>query len=130
MTQLPKILLVDDQANFIKMIKIKLDRIGYQIITAENGKEAVEKAIYEKPALIIMDIMMPVMDGFSAARKLKESQNTSQIPIIFLTAKSQASDREEARALGAIDYITKPFSPKVLLEKIEKLFDNSSKKLP
>ncbi len=114
-----KILLVDDQINFIKMISIKLSKLGYSILTAENGEIALNIANEKKPDLIIMDIMMPVMDGFTAAAELKENPKTASIPLIFLSAKGSINDQEKAKELGASDFIAKPFSPKVLVEKIQ-----------
>jgi len=114
-----KILIVDDQPNFIKMISVKLKKLGYDVISAENGREGVEKAYAEIPDLIIMDIMMPVMDGFSAVERIKEESSTQNIPVIFLSAKGQEGDRIKAKELGAVDYINKPFSPKNLVETIE-----------
>ncbi|MCP4137068.1 MAG: response regulator [bacterium] len=118
-----KILVVDDQPNLIKIVSIKLKKLGYQVISAENGQMGLEKCKSELPDLIIMDIMMPVMDGFTAAAKIKEDPDTKNIPLVFLSAKGQEQDRIQARELGAVDFIGKPFSPKVLVQRIEKLLE-------
>lgn len=115
-----KILLVDDQPNFIKMVSLKLEKMGYAVVSAENGRLGVEKALAEEPDLIVMDIMMPEMDGFSACESIQK-QSQKKCPIIFLSAKGQESDRRRATELGAADFISKPFSPKVLIERIEEL---------
>ena len=115
-----KILLVDDQPNFIKMVSLKLEKMGYAVVSAENGRAGLEKAIAEQPDLIVMDIMMPEMDGFTACEKITE-QSPKKCPVIFLSAKGQESDRRRAAALGAVDFIAKPFSPKMLIDRIEEL---------
>ena len=114
-----KILLVDDQPNFLKMISIKLKKNNFTVITAENGSIAIEKAANEIPDIIIIDIMMPVMDGFSAVKKIKKNPDTKDIPVIFLSAKGQENDKIMAKELGAVDFIAKPFSPGKLVEKIQ-----------
>jgi two-component system alkaline phosphatase synthesis response regulator PhoP len=115
-----KILLVDDQPNFIKMVSLKLEKMGYAVVSAENGRVGLERAIAEQPDLIVMDIMMPEMDGFTACEKIKE-QSPKKCPVIFLSAKGQESDRRRAAELGAVDFIAKPFSPKMLIDRIEEL---------
>ncbi len=117
-----KLLIVDDQPKFTRMMGIKLEKMGYTVFTAENGETALEIAKMEKPNLIVMDIMMPVMDGFAAAAELNNDPDTAQIPLIFLSAKGQPADRERATALGALDFLSKPFNPSRLVARIEEHF--------
>ncbi|MBL8019896.1 MAG: response regulator [Leptospirales bacterium] len=116
-----KILLVDDQPNFIKMVSLKLNQMGFAVVSAENGRQGVEVAIAENPDLIVMDIMMPEMDGFTACEKIKAHFGDKKCPVVFLSAKGQESDRKRATELGAADFISKPFSPKMLIGRIEEL---------
>ncbi|MCP5480407.1 MAG: response regulator [Spirochaetales bacterium] len=116
-----KILLVDDQPNFVKMLTVKLSKMGYEILSGGNGKEGLDLAIAEKPDLIMMDIMMPVMDGFAAAKEIRANAETVNIPIIFLSARGQEEDRIRAEQLQAVDFFTKPFSPRAIVERIQEL---------
>ncbi len=114
-----KILIADDESAIRELIKLALAEVNLtDIIEAENGQEAVEKAARYLPALIIMDWMMPVMDGLSACRTLKMQEDTCNIPIIMLTAKSEESDIILGLEIGAIDYITKPFSRNILIARV------------
>lgn len=119
--KMKKILLVDDQANFTMMMAMKLKSMGYTVFTAENGSEALKIAAAEVPDLIVMDIMMPVMDGLTAVDTLRKDPKIAHIKVIFLSAKGQQSDRDRASELGAAEFMAKPFSPKLLVEKIEAL---------
>jgi DNA-binding response OmpR family regulator len=120
----PTILLVDDQPQITKILNDVLSKKGFTIAMAFNGEVAYQKALELKPNLIIMDIMMPVLSGFDAARKIKSHDELKGIPIIFLTAKGQDSDKEEADALGAVGFVTKPFSPKFLLGLVEEILSS------
>lgn len=113
-----KVLVVDDEAFIRKMIGVRLKDAGVVVVEAQNGREAVEKAISEKPGIIIMDIMMPEMDGFQACEAIRGTPGISDTPILMLTARGQMMDMERAMALGVREYITKPFSPKKLTEKV------------
>ena len=115
-----KILLMNDQPNFIKMVSLKLEKMGFAVVSAENGRVGVERALAEQPDLIVMDIMMPEMDGFTACEQIT-AQSPKKCPVIFLSAKGQESDRRRAAELGAVDFIAKPFSPKMLIDRIEEL---------
>ena len=116
-----KILLVDDQPNFTTMMSMKLTSMGYQVFTAANGKEALAMADTEAPDLVVMDIMMPVMDGLTAVEEMRKNPKIAGTNVIFLSAKGQQKDRDKAAELKAADFMAKPFSPKELVEKIEKL---------
>ncbi len=113
------ILLIEDNKDLRENITEILDLAGYKVITAHNGKVGVEKAQSENPDLIVCDVMMPVLDGFSALRILSNNSVTAGIPFIFLTAKAEKSDFRKGMSLGADDYITKPFDDNDLLSAIE-----------
>jgi len=114
-----KILLIEDNPEVRENTAEILELARYQVVTAENGKTGVEAAMTEKPDLIICDIMMPVLDGYGVLHMLSKNQDTSAIPFIFLTAKSERSDYRKGMELGADDYITKPFDETQLLNAIE-----------
>jgi len=109
------VLVVDDESRMVEFIAMNLELEGFRVVRAANGSEALEKASKEHPDLILLDIMMPEMDGFETLQGLRE---TSSVPVIFLTAKSEEVDRIKGLDLGADDYITKPFSPRELVSRI------------
>ena len=113
-----RILIVDDEKDFIDPLSERLEAKGFDIIKAYTGKEGLEKAYVEKPDLIILDIMMPEMDGYDVCRKLKIDENYKKIPIIMLTAKFQPNDVEFAKEMGANAYLTKPLEMDVLLNMV------------
>ena len=115
-----KILIVDDEPFMLRLIQHHLEHAGYEMIQARNGREAVEAATRENPRLVVMDAMMPNMDGLTALRKLKQEPATRSIPVIMLTANPHKYSREEAESSGAAIFLTKPFSPTQLLEEIRK----------
>ncbi len=114
-----RILLVDDEKDLVEMVKMRLEASGYEIIPAYDGQEALEKARSEKPDLIILDIMLPKMDGYKVCRMLKFDEKYKKIPIIMFTARAQESDKETGEEVGADGYIIKPFEPEILLSKIQ-----------
>lgn len=114
-----KILLVDDEPHFVTTVKDRLEMMGYEIVTASNGKEALEKVDKGVPDLILLDVQMPELDGLEVANRLKSSDKTKSIPIIMLTAKGQLNDVGKAVDIGVKDYIVKPFDPHTLAEKIK-----------
>lgn len=116
-----KILLVDDEADILEIVGYNLTQEGYQIITAGNGREAVAKAKKELPHLIIMDVMMPEMDGMEATELIRKMPETSQTIITFLTARSEDYSQVAGFDAGADDYITKPIKPKLLVSKVKAL---------
>lgn len=113
-----KILIIEDDRDIVEMLKYNLEGEGYEIITAFNGKDGIDQASKQKPDLIILDIMLPVIDGFEVCKILKKNNATVHIPIIILSAKSQETDKIVGLELGADDYITKPFSPRELIARI------------
>ena len=105
-----RILVAEDDPNSIKLLNFRLKSLGHEVISAVDGREALEIAVKEKPDLVLLDVMMPVMDGFQVLRKLKSQEETKNIPVIMLTAKAQEKDIVVGLEAGAVDYITKPFS--------------------
>jgi len=116
-----KILLVDDEPDILEIIGYNLSSEGYQIITAENGVQAVKKAKKERPHLIILDVMMPEMDGIEACEQLRKIPELSNTIITFLTARGEDYSQMAGFDVGADDYITKPIKPKVLTSKVKAL---------
>ncbi|MGN6628113.1 MAG: response regulator [Tepidisphaeraceae bacterium] len=113
-----RILVVDDEKDLRDLISFNLKRNGYDVLTASNGKEALEIAEREIPDLILLDIMMPGVDGTEVTRRLKADARLSQIPLIMLTARSEETDVVVGLTLGADDYVTKPFSMSILLARL------------
>ena len=116
---MPKLLLVEDNEYNRDMLMRRLNKKGYDVVVAVDGGEGVAKARAERPDLILMDMHLPVLDGWEATRQLKESDDTRAIPIIALTADAMAGDREKAMQAGCDDYDTKPIELPRLLEKIQ-----------
>lgn len=116
-----KILVVDDSPTERHVISELLVRSGYQVITAENGEEGVEKARREKPDLILMDVVMPGLNGYQATRTLTRDETTKHIPIIVCTSKGQETDRIWGLRQGALDYLVKPVNAVELLAKIAEI---------
>lgn len=113
-----KILIVDDEEDILKLVDFNLSKEGYGIITAATGEQAIALTRSESPGLIVLDLMLPGVDGLDVCRILKTDPGTKNIPIIMLTAKGEESDIVTGLELGADDYITKPFSPKVLIARV------------
>lgn len=122
-TAAKKILVVDDEPDVASLLTLMLKSQGYNIISAGDGQEALEKARGENPDLILLDIMLPRLDGYKVARMLKFDENFSHIPIIMLTAKIQERDKQMGMETGANDYVTKPFDTAALLGKIKDLLE-------
>lgn len=116
-----RILLVDDEPDILEILKYNLSSEGYQVSTAKNGVEGVEKAKKKKPHLIILDVMMPEMDGIEACEKIRETEGLEDTIITFLTARGEDYSQVAGFDAGADDYITKPVKPKVLVSKVKAL---------
>ncbi|MEY3965621.1 MAG: hypothetical protein RL263_790 [Bacteroidota bacterium] len=114
-----KILIVDDEQDILELIRHALNKEGYEVHIAVNGQQAIEKTAKVQPDLILMDVMMPIMDGMEACRQLKEDPATQQIPIIFLTARSEEFAELAGFEAGADDYIAKPIRTRVLTSRIK-----------
>jgi len=116
-----RILVVDDEVQLVEMVKIRLEANGYEVLSAYDGQEGLEKIRKEKPDLIVLDLMLPKLDGYKVCRMIKFDEKYKNIPIILFSARAQDSDKEMGVQVGANGYITKPFEPKVLLSKIKEL---------
>jgi DNA-binding response OmpR family regulator len=123
-----KILIVDDDLDTVRMVGLMLQRSGYQIVAASNGEQALEKATTVSPDLILLDIMMPGMDGFEVARKIRSNPVTMDIPILMLTAKTQLDDKVNGFEAGADDYLTKPIHASELQVHIKALLNRTKRK--
>ena len=121
-----KILIVDDEPIVHRLLQHHLERAGYELLAATNGREAIELAAREGPQLIVMDVMMAEMDGLTALRCLKKDDDTKGIPVIMITANSHSVTRQESEAAGASFFLTKPFSPNQLLSEIRRLIPEKS----
>jgi len=114
-----RILVVDDETQLVEMVKMRLEASGYEVLSAYDGQEALDKARAEKPDLIVLDLMLPKLDGYKVCRMLKFDEKYKSIPIILFTARAQESDKEMGSQVGADAYMIKPFEPQVLLSKIK-----------
>jgi len=113
-----KILLVDDSSTVILMEKMILSKGPYDLVVAKDGQEGVEKAVAEKPSLILMDVMMPRLNGFEACRRLRSQSDTAAIPVIMVTTRGEAESLRSGREAGCTDYVTKPINGAELLSKV------------
>ena len=121
-----KILVVDDEIYIVHILDFSLGMEGYEVITALDGDQAIEKARAEKPDLIVLDIMMPKLDGYETCKMLKADEATRDIPVILLSAKGRNVDQKIGFEVGADDYMTKPFSPRKLVERINAILGQAS----
>ena len=117
-----KILVVDDEDDILQFLELVLREKGYDVVTAAGGQDALTRAQIEKPDLVLLDIMMPQMDGWEVLKLLRVDDETSQIPVAMLSARTEAKDRVQGLQEGAIDYICKPFALQELLDKIGTIF--------
>jgi len=118
-----RILVVDDEIYIVHILEFSLTMEGYSILTASDGEEALRVIDSERPDLVVLDIMMPKLDGYEVCRRLRQDEQFCDLPVILLSAKGRPIDREAGLQAGADDYITKPFSPRKLLEKIRELLE-------
>jgi len=116
-----KILVVDDEEDIVALVRMRLETEGYEVIVASDGQQALDTAKKEMPNLIILDLMLPKIDGYKVCRMLKFDERYKKIPIILFTARSQGSDKDLGMEVGADAYLTKPFDSKVLLDNIKRL---------
>ena len=114
-----KILVVDDDVDTLRLVGLMLQRQGYQIVAASNGQQALAMAMAEKPELILLDVMMPDMDGYEVTRRLRANASTASTPIIMFTAKSQVDDKVMGFEAGVDDYLTKPTQPRELFAHVK-----------
>jgi CheY-like chemotaxis protein len=119
--QQPVIVLADDDEDIIKLVSFRLERSGYRVVSVRNGAEAVRLATELLPAVVVLDVSMPVMTGIEATRALRAAPETAGLPIILLTARTAEADVAAGSAAGATAYVTKPFSPQDLARRVEEL---------
>jgi two-component system, cell cycle response regulator DivK len=120
------ILVVEDQEDNRQIVRDLLTTTDYEVIEAENGEEALAAVAKQRPDLILMDIQLPIMDGYEATRRLKADPGLSAIPVIAVTSYALSGDEEKARAAGCDDFVPKPFSPRELLAKIRKYLPSAA----
>jgi len=116
-----RILVVDDEPHILKLVSFSLTAKGFEVIEATDGLSAIEVAQTEQPDLILLDVMMPALDGYEACRRLKANPATAHIPVVMLSAKSQQAERTTGIDCGATDYICKPFTPKDLVNEVRRV---------
>lgn len=116
-----KVLVCDDERHIVRLIQVNLERQGFQVVTAFDGKEGLEKIRSEKPNLVVLDVMMPYMDGFEVLKALRREKDTENLPVIMLTAKAQDKDVFEGYHYGADMYLTKPFNPMELVTFVKRI---------
>jgi len=117
-----KILAVDDERHIVRLVQVNLERAGYEVVTAFDGKDALEKVASEQPDLVVLDVMMPYMDGFEVLQNLRKNQSTRELPVIMLTAKAQDADVFRGWQSGVDCYLTKPFNPMELISFVKRIF--------
>lgn len=122
----PTILVVDDDPVIQKLLSVNFEMEGYQVATASDGVEGLERVQADPPDLILLDVMMPRMDGLEVARRLKADPSTKGIPVVLLSAKAQSTDVQGGLEAGADAYVTKPFDPLELLEKVAALLGGTA----
>jgi CheY-like chemotaxis protein len=115
-----KILIADDEIDILKVVTFRLRKSGYEILTAVNGKEALDLIQVKRPDLILLDLRMPLMDGYEVCKRIKHDEELKKIPVILLTASKINEAPEKVRELEADDYLIKPFDPAKLFEKVKK----------
>jgi len=116
-----RILLVDDETALVDLMKIRLEANGYDVLTAGDGQLALDKARADIPDLIILDLMLPKIDGYQVCRQLKSDEKYKHIPVLMFSARAQEADKKNGEEAGADGYIVKPFDPPALLSKIKEL---------
>lgn len=121
-----RILAVDDEKHILRLVQINLEKAGYEVTTASNGREAIDAVRNQRPDLVVMDVMMPEMDGLEALQILKNDDSTASIPVVMLTAKAQDADVFQGWQSGADLYLTKPFNPMELLTFVKRILDAQS----
>lgn len=121
-----KILIVDDDVDTLRLVGLMLQRQGYQIVAATNGQQGISKAVEEQPDLILLDVMMPDMDGYEVTRRLRQNAGTASVPILMFTAKTQLDDKVAGFEVGADDYLTKPTHPSELQAHVKALLSRAS----
>lgn len=123
-----KILIVEDEHDILQLIKLYVEKEGFRTVSAKTGMEGLQQVKHEKPDLVVLDLMLPEIDGLEVCKRLRSAPETAMLPIIMLTAKAEESDTIIGLELGADDYVIKPFSPKTLVARIKALFRRLERK--
>ena len=116
-----RILICDDDPVILRLLQVNLELEGYEVLLAHHGAQAIEVANDQHPDLVILDIMMPKLDGYQTCERLKENDSTKEIPVVFLSAKAQQTDIERGKGFGVDEYLTKPFDPNDLIDVVQRL---------
>ena len=116
-----RILICDDDPVILRLLEVNLELEGYEVLLAHHGENAIEVATAELPDLVILDIMMPRLDGYQTCERLKANDATKDIPVVFLSAKAQQTDIDKGKAYGVAEYLTKPFDPNDLIDVVQRL---------
>jgi DNA-binding response OmpR family regulator len=116
----PRILILDDDPIILRLLQINFRLEGYEVDTASRGEEALERVRSHRPDVVVLDVMMPGVDGWEVCRRLKEMPGVNHVPVIFLSARAQDEDRQRGYALGVDEYVTKPFDPSHLVEIVRR----------
>lgn len=126
MTEGPTILVVDDEPYMIRLLQHHIQRAGYRMVKASNGREALERIREDQPSLVLMDVMMPELNGLEVLAELRKREETKLLPVIIMTANAQRFTREEAEAAGVSAFLTKPFSPTQLMIEVRRQLEARS----
>ena len=121
-----RVLVVDDEPDVLLLCRLNLEQRGHDVLEAPNGDVALERAREGAPDVVVLDLMLPGMDGYQVLRSLRAGEGTSAIPVVVLTAKSLQADRERSRELGAAAFLTKPFLPEELCDMVDRVLGRSS----
>jgi DNA-binding response OmpR family regulator len=119
----PLVLVADDDADILTLVAFRLERAGCEVITARSGDEALQLAIEQTPDLAVLDVMMPGLDGYGVTRELRRTEETAEMPVILLTARTEDADVARGMAAGADDYVKKPFDAQDLRDRVRRLLD-------
>ena len=119
-----RILVVDDQKHIVRLVQVTLERAGYEVVCAYDGLEALEQVAKERPEMVVLDVMMPRMDGFEVLQRLQADPKLQTIPVIMLTAKAQDADIFKGWSQGVSSYLVKPFNPRELLTFVQRIFQS------
>ncbi|MEX2276130.1 MAG: response regulator [Actinomycetota bacterium] len=121
-----RVLIVDDDQVIVRLLQVNFRLEGFDVETASRGDEALAKAIADPPDVMLLDVMMPVYDGWEVCRRMRANPGTVDVPVILLSARAQDEDRARGYALGVVEYVTKPFDPAALVEVVRRTLDEAA----